>query len=95
MLRISQRISLPIQPLFTHQFAITQLRGKKKKASAKQNVDVTKETAGLMDLSKYNESMSDTLETLKNDYARLRSGLPAPSLLDGKGTQAFLFLHFF
>lgn len=83
------------QSLFSHRITTTQLRGKKKKATAKKNVDVTKETAGLMDLSKYSGSMSDTLENLKNNYARLRSGLPAPSLLDGKGTNIFHTLDFF
>lgn len=69
--------------------ASVQLRGKKKKSNGAKTVQVSKESAGLVDLKKFEGSMSNTLEALKNSYANFRSGLPNPALLDGK--RIFMF----
>lgn len=92
-LRQSQLVTQrPLQSLSGPSFAQTQIRTKKKKsggsggsasAGARKILDVRAEVKSLIDLKKYDESMRNTVDSLKNTYARMRSGTVSPDFLDG------------
>lgn len=62
----------------------TQIRLKAKKAKNAEKMMAAMAGEAEVDLKKYDDSMKNTLEGLNNSYAKLRSGVPSPSLLDGK-----------
>lgn len=89
----------PLQALYGPLFAQTQIRTKKKKGggggkgaaattttaggTSSKILDVRADVKGLIDLKKYDDSMRSTIESLKNNYARMRSGTVSPDFLDG------------
>lgn len=61
------------------------VRGKKKKAgNQKVTAKVDANVAQLLDLEGYEKSMKSTVDAMQANLARIRSGLPSPTLLDGK-----------
>lgn len=61
------------------------MRGKKKKAKGKAKAsEALDDAGGLIDLKKFERNMNLTVEALNTTYSQLRTGMPSPSLLDGK-----------
>lgn len=73
----------------------TQVRYKNKKSKNAGKVTAAPVEDTEIDLKKYEDSMKNTFEGLSNSYSQIRSGVPSPSLLDGKymPVSASLVLH--
>lgn len=72
--------------LFRHSVAWTQACYKHKRAKNAAKVRAAPLEDADIDLRKYDDSMRNTFEGLSNTYTQIRSGMPTPSLLDGKYT---------